>query len=296
MSNSIKKNIIEEIHSNLYIHYDEQQINVFLCGASDENKNSIRDIVSEKLKLVTKLNIVYPEWLFANLMISGDNDLLSLENDLANNVDIIVLPLEGLGAICELGAFASFEELVGRILVVNSSKYKRKHSFINDGPIRLIRRKDKKNIVYYDNDDRNQAADLIYNRLIYFKKEKISKDVCNLFNLSRFIGFIVAITQPTSKNELMNIISQWNPSVPQKYFDPAIEILIEKNHIFISKSGNDENLRLTEIGFDFYITNIGRRLGIIRYISHLRAKALWQTNRYKKTINIKKLEAKLLEQ
>lgn len=288
--------IAEEVYHKLYSIFNEIQVNVFLCGASDSAQNSIRERVAKKIKNNAKINIVYPEWLFANLMLSGENDLLSLENDLAKNVDIVVLPLEGIGAFCELGAFASFEDLIQRLLVINSSEFKRKHSFINDGPIRLIRKRAKNNILYYDPKDKDEVVDEICNRLIYFNKEKVSKEVTNLFNLSRFLGFLITILQPVSRREMESTVLQWQPSIPTKYFDPAIEILVEKGHISSKNSeGAEEVFRLTQQGFDFYIKSVGTSAGIIKVISRMRSLELWRKNRNKRRINLGEERTRLLE-
>lgn len=128
--------LLNAIENKLYKKLEETQINLFLCGSSTSEKDSLRHLIAEGLQNLPKVNIVYPEWIFANLMRAKEYDLLSLEHDLAKNVDLIVLPLEGPGSICELGAFASVESLLPRLIVLNEEKYKRQRSFINDGPLR----------------------------------------------------------------------------------------------------------------------------------------------------------------
>lgn len=111
--------ILDNIYAEIYSQYDYDQINVFLCGAEESNDSSFRDLISKQLEINTKINIVYPEWLYSNLMASKDYNLLTLEHDLAKNVDIVILPLESIGTICELGAFASSRDLISRMLVIN---------------------------------------------------------------------------------------------------------------------------------------------------------------------------------
>ncbi len=283
--------IIKSAFDNIYSKVENDQINVFLCGAAGNDPFSFRNLISASLKEHIKFNVVYPEWLFSNLMANENQDLLTLENELAKNVDIIVIPLEGLGVICELGAFASYEQLIDRILVLNSSIHKRKHSFITDGPIRLIRKKKPNNIIYYDSNDKRDAVEQIMNRLIYFKKTIVSKEVTNLFNLSRFLGIVIAMLQPINRIELLGFMSSWNSQIPQNYFDPAVEMLVEKKHLLASGSGSYETFKLTKEGFHFYMVDIAERLDLKRYTAKLRAHALWQMSRFhRKNVIIRERE------
>lgn len=285
---------LSQIYTELYARFDTDQINVFLCGASGDDKKSMRSMIEKKLSTKVKVNIVFPEWLFSNLMAIKDNDLLTLEHDLAKNVDLIVLPLEGLGAICELGAFASYEELTERILVLNDKQYAHKTSFIKDGPIRLIKRRARENVLYYHSNNKDSAVDTVFNRILFYKKRKIQKSVNNLFNLSRFIGFIVAIHQPIHRVKIEKELLNWDHSILQKYIDPAIEILIEKQHIRTAGSGDQETLSLTNDGYDFYIINAPERAKKIKKTASMRAVGLWNKYKYQNRIDMEKERERLL--
>lgn len=284
---------VGQIYTELYARFNTNQINVFLCGAA-YGDTSLRSMIAKKLGTKAKVNIVFPEWLFSNLMVSKDNDLLTLEHDLAKNVDLIVLPLEGLGAICELGAFASCEELTKRILVLNNKQYAYKTSFINDGPIRLIKKQARNNIIYYHIDKKESAVDTICNRVLFYKKDKIKKSINNLFNLSRLIGFIVAIHQPANRVKIEEALLDWDESIPEKYIDPAIEILIEKGHILTAGSGNSETLSLTNDGYDYYIIIAPKQARKIKKTASMRAVGLWNKYKYQNRIDMEKERARLL--
>jgi len=285
---------LNQINNELYARFDTDQINVFLCGAAGDNNTSLRSMIAKKLSTKVKVNIVFPEWLFSNLMAMKDNDLLTLEHDLAKNVDLIVLPLEGLGAICELGAFASYEELTKRILVLNNKRYAHESSFINEGPIRLIKRRARENVLYYHSNNKDSAVDAVFNRVLFYKKQKIEKPVNNLFNLSRFIGFIVAIHQPIHRVKIEKELLNWDHSILQNYIDPAIEILIEKRHVMTAGSGNQETLSLTNDGYDFYIINATERARKIKKTASMRAVGLWNKYKYQNRIDMEKERERLL--
>jgi len=284
---------IGQIYTELYARLDTNQINVFLCGAANDD-TSLRSMIAKKLGTKARVNIVFPEWLFSNLMVSKDNDLLTLEHDLAKNVDLIVLPLEGSGAICELGAFASYEELTKRILVLNNQRYAHRDSFINEGPIRLIKRRARNNILYYQNYKKESAVDTICKRVLFYKKPKIEKSIKNLFNLSRLIGFIVAIHQPAYRVKIERALLDWDESIPQKYIDPAIEILIEKGHILTTGSGHSETLSLTDDGYDYYIINAPIQARKIKKTALMRAVGLWNKYKYQNRIDVEKERERLL--
>lgn len=284
---------VGQIYTELYARFNTNQINVFLCGAA-YGDTSLRSMIAKKLGTKAKVNIVFPEWLFSNLMVSKDNDLLTLEHDLAKNVDLIILPLEGLGAICELGAFASYEELTKRILVLNNQRYAHRDSFINEGPIRLIKKCARNNIIYYQNCKKESAVDTICKRVLFYKKPKIEKSIKNLFNLSRLIGFIVAIHQPAYRVKIERALLDWDESIPEKYIDPAIEILIEKGHILTAGSGNSETLSLTNDGYDYYIIIAPAQARKIKKTALMRSVGLWNKYKYQNRIDMEKERARLL--
>lgn len=287
--------VVAEVFEKLYTRFTDQKINVFLCGAKTSDNTSIRDLAESKLSQQTKLNIVYPEWLFANLMREGQHDLLSLEKDLAKNVDIIVLPLEGYGSICELGAFASNDELVERLFVLNDQVHKRKRTFINDGPIRLINRNAEGNVVYYDSHDKDSAVTAIENRLRFFKKPRVDQSVANLFNLSRFLGLLIAVIQPVRKTELSTLVLSWDTDIPYEYFDPAIEILSKRGHIRSQKRDGKESLSLTKDGHKYNVEQVSEYLRTSRWISSVRSSMIWRRSRTRKKFDRDKEEVRLLD-
>ena len=140
--------VLKYIYVLVFNREIDHSLNIFLCGLNPDKGESIRTRIFERIKNNPKFNIVYPEWLFSNLLASKEHNLLDLEKELASNVDVIIIPLEGLGTIAELGSFASFSELTNKIIVINNEKYKFNKSFVNQGPINLIRSRNKKNIIY----------------------------------------------------------------------------------------------------------------------------------------------------
>ena len=77
-------------------------------------------------------------------------DLLTFECFLAEASDGIILFLESYGTACELGSFASQDNLARKMLILEDVKYKNKNSFLNEGPIKKIKGIDSSNVIYVD--------------------------------------------------------------------------------------------------------------------------------------------------
>lgn len=127
--------------------------NVFFCGGSIDEPNSMRPKLDFFLKTFYsyKYNIIFPEDLFEELLVGkSEYDLLSLENILAESVDSILIIPESPGSFTELGAFVNSKKLRKKVVCVQDILYKKKKSFINYGPIKLIRSKKEGQVVFLD--------------------------------------------------------------------------------------------------------------------------------------------------
>ena len=77
--------------------------------------------------------------------------MLTIENQLADYSDCVLIINESAGTLAELGAFAGNDKIVGKLLVVNSYQYLDEESFINMGPLSKINKKSRfKGTMYYD--------------------------------------------------------------------------------------------------------------------------------------------------
>lgn len=116
---------------------------VFLCGARLDGGESLRARLygymrkNWRSRQFTFLAEDYNE----SDMQENHGNLLKMETALANLADCIVVITESVSAVAELGAFAQYEELAKRMLVVNDRKYRDERSFLNRGPISHIEQK-----------------------------------------------------------------------------------------------------------------------------------------------------------
>jgi hypothetical protein len=130
-----------------------KEYSIFLCGGRSATALSSRDKIRDEIhSLRSKYNykVFYPEVLFVNLLHGHTRrDLLSLENLLADSVHAVVLIVESAGALVELGAFSNHEKLARKLVVVVDKIYERDRSFVNLGPIRLLRQKKWGKVIYH---------------------------------------------------------------------------------------------------------------------------------------------------
>ncbi|TQI81620.1 hypothetical protein FHU10_3452 [Serratia fonticola] len=131
---------VDEIRNLLINGFDDSKKTIFLCGKDKSDKKSLRYKFSVFLSQEKNITLTYPEDLFEDLLEGqGRNSLLSLETQLADSVDLIVLIPESPGSFAELGAFSMDKNLAEKMLVMRLGEYKSGKSFINHGPIRLVR-------------------------------------------------------------------------------------------------------------------------------------------------------------
>tara|TARA_R110000796_G_scaffold71409_3_gene162024 strand:+ start:9325 stop:10212 length:888 start_codon:yes stop_codon:yes gene_type:complete len=275
--------ILNEIYTKLYKREVDFSLNIFLCGAETTKKDSIRDLLNNEFKKDAKFNSVYPEYVFASLYGKGGYNLLELEDELAKYVDLIILPLEGIGTYCELGAFAVNKSLLPKIIAINNIKFKKSKSFINLGPIDLIKKNNPKNLLYYEQGKEKKIIPEIVEkvRLRRYDKE-ISYDLENIFNLSRYLLYLIAIFQPIGNSELERLLKETEKGkIKSKYINSAIQILIQKNRIEqdIDSSSLKNKFSLSEFGHSYVYEELIEKLNVKRDFTIIRSEVI--NSRYK---------------
>jgi len=134
-------------------------ISLFLCGGSTAAETKFRRKVGDyisKMKSNYRYPVYYTEEMFMEQILGHQKqDLLSLENLLADSVHCVVILLQSPGTFTELGAFANHEKLSDKLVVVIEPRYRRKPSFINRGPLRYLKSKTKSRILYSSMDEGN---------------------------------------------------------------------------------------------------------------------------------------------
>lgn len=164
VSETMKK-ILIDIHDKIYKEINQNYVDVFLCGGASNNSNYIRDEVKTNLEKLKNVRILYPEDLFIEMLYKDkQTDLLSLEKFLADNCDIICIICESPGSLVELGAFTNHNTL-DKVIAVIEKKHQKDKSFIMLGPIKLIKKQGKDNVIFYSKDKLFELTDKLKKRL-----------------------------------------------------------------------------------------------------------------------------------
>ena len=142
-----------KIREDIYMPANSFKTTIFLCGADIKQKDKIRFKIAEEIKNGWRssryYDIIYPEDIFDELLYSSKKrDLLSLEALLADSVDAIVLIPESPGSFAELGAFANDEKLRKKLICIVDKKYQKNKSFINQGPLNLVKKENKQGLIF----------------------------------------------------------------------------------------------------------------------------------------------------
>ena len=138
--------------SDFFRHLHTQQkrkLVVFLCGQQEgeryfDLRHNIGDFINSKMGCKAFLGEQIEE---LRINTTPSQNHLSIEVAKAKESKLVVIFLESPGTISELTAFALDEKINPKLLVFNSEQYRDCKSFINLGPLRLLR---PDQIVYYD--------------------------------------------------------------------------------------------------------------------------------------------------
>ena len=297
----IKKNsIVRKIYSQLYKKDVDYTLNIFLCGADTGRTDSFRHLLNIEFQKYAKFNVVYPEYIFATLLNQKDSNLLELEDELATYVDLIIIPLEGQGTLAEIGAFTVNKKLLPKIIAINDIRYKNAKSFINLGPLDLIKKTSSGNLFYFT---KGKEKDILENLVDSISSKRIPKkdsyDLANIFNLSRYIFYLIAIYQPLTKKEMFVKLNQLTKEIKDakiklKYIDASLQILVQKNRIEKDIDSNfNEIYSISEEGHNYVYEKLLPKLKIVKEFSNIRLTILSsQINKIKKNMD---KELKLLE-
>jgi len=279
----ISKKIRDEIYKPAYTF----KTTVFLCGADINQKDNIRHQIAQALKWEFWFDIIYPEDIFDELLYSSKTkDLLSLEGLLADSVDAVVIIPESPGSFAELGAFATDEKLRKKLICVVDKKYQKDKSFINQGPLKLVKRENSFGLVFIDPKAVSTEVEKLVTSLKKMKKASAKKgDKLSLLQIENFLLPSIFLIEPVSKATLINLVATATEDDTNSFQTTtiALTILIKKRLIELSNEG----YKLTRLGLEKFLafqktkTRIKRQDEKIK-IDNIRLEILNLKNRRKK--------------
>lgn len=259
--------LAQKIRDTVYKRFVDYKITLFLCGAGKQNKNSMREKVARAFKenwYFYKYLLVYPEDVFEDILSGvGRQDLISLENILADSVDAIIILVESLGAVAELGVFSSHNQLRKKIICIVDENYKKDKSFINMGPIRLMRDRKEGEVIYGDFEDVDEIVKLIrpaINRVI--KASKKYNGIKNVLHAHHYVLSCIYLLEPVERALLIDLVkyaSETDDLTTKALASGGINYLTNNREI----EKTSEGYVLTPLGLNVF-SNLGMR-GSTRY-------------------------------
>lgn len=244
--------ISNKIRDDIYKPAFNFMTTVFLCGADINQKDKIRYKIAYALQRWFWFDIIYPEDIFDELLYSSKTkDLLSLEGLLADSVDAIVLIPESPGSFAELGAFANDEKLRNKLICVVDKKYKKVKSFINQGPLRLVKEANKFGLIFIDPDNIDVEIDKLTSSLRKMKKVSAKRgDRISLLQLENFLLPSIYLLEPVSKDTLVSLVVSATEDELNSFqtTTTALTILIKKKKIQLTPNG----FKLTFLGLETF--------------------------------------------
>lgn len=250
------KKLSTKIREDIFNPVNTYKITIFLCGADISQKDKIRYKVAEALGkwwYSSKYDIIYPEDIFEELLYSSQTkDLLSLENLLAESVDAVVLIPESPGSYAELGAFANDEKLRNKLICIVDKKFKKDKSFINQGPLKLVRKANKHGLIFIDPDDISNEVEKISASLKKMKKSssKVS-DKITFLQLDNFLLPTIFLLEPVLKDTLIKLVSYATEDEKNSFqtTTTALTILTKKRQVELTTTG----YKLTPLGVNDFL-------------------------------------------
>ncbi len=201
---------LKELYSELYLKISNHNIHCFLCGAKKQpdDSNSNRGRIKKVLEENYNYKILYAEDLFKNLVHNrSNNNYLDLENILANDSDVVIIVLESVGAFVELGAFVNRTELRDKLIVLMEIKYKNDESFLNQGPIKLLKSNKKNSVLYYSDINDTDTILKLKNVIKEFTRDplisKHSNDLTSIITLYYFLQYYFGVFSPVEFKEVL---------------------------------------------------------------------------------------------
>ena len=247
-----------KIRDDIYRPAYNFKTTILLCGADISQENKIRYKVDKALRSNWLhwfyFDIVYPEDIFDELLYSAKTaDLLSLESLLADGVDAIVLIPESPGSFTELGAFSNDEKLRQKLICLIDKKYKKNKSFINQGPLKLVKKANSNGLLYIDPNNIENEIDKLITALKKVKKISSKKtDKISLLQLDNFLLPSIFLLEPVSKETLVNLVESATEDKINGYqtTTTALTILTKKRQIELTTNG----YKLTKLGVENFLT------------------------------------------
>jgi hypothetical protein len=259
------------------------QFSVFLCGGSGVEDEKLRKAVGKRISRTQskyEYTVYYPEDMFIDLILGHKRqDLLTLENLLARSVDAVTILVQSPGTFAELGAFSNIDGLKNKLVVVIDPKYEKARSFVNLGPVRLLKDEKKSRVIYtplsLGNID-NLSRLIIEGVRAVAKNGRVARDLTNPIASYEFYLALICIFDPIpfeSMTHIASVVSGQSVETVRTVAKIAVGGLLTERKVFQDYG----TLSITPIGLDFLLhasATSKREKAVQLLLSDLRIKAI----------------------
>ncbi len=230
------------VYASNRILLDTDSLVIFVCGAASSARETAREQLLRYAQKYFKHGTLFrAEDAFPVLLGSGGDDLLTIEHSLAEYSDCVLIINESAGTLAELGAFASNEAVVQKLLVINPQEHSGATSFINLGPIAKADKKSRfKSTLHVDMKSVSLHFDTILARIknnavrkrrlgVDFSKVDAWKSTEGKLRLL-LLQDILNLFAPLTYNELLKVMKSVFPNEFVK-FKVELGLLVATNKI-----------------------------------------------------------------
>lgn len=236
--------------NDFFRHYHKKkQLQVFLCGTKPKDprfdlRKQVKRLLDNRMGCVSNLG---EDLTISKELPKLNRNLLTIEVKEAEKSDLIIMFLGSAGTLSELTAFAMNKNTNEKLVIFNDTQYKDQESFINLGPLKLIK---PGNIIYYDIQSDSLFTDLISQLDIIvastlYNKLHIDKAINITLDVKEFAAYILIYASFPIRFEGLLDFYPWNNSILRKALRPLHEnglIKIDESKYLPSKRIEDSGL------------------------------------------------------
>jgi hypothetical protein len=215
---------------------DRKRPLTFICGGN--NSNGFRALRHQFLECVTaqpmRIVPVLAERTFAHQLV--ERNLQKFEEFLASTAECVLIFVESPGSFAETGLFAALPAIVKKTFIVNTREEAGKNSFLNTGPIKLIRRTSEFDTIFELSEkiitasDANGIVDRIlstcpkYENALVFHPEKKFTDLTLLLQLG-CVHLAVTLMRAGSTNLVTYVLRRYFKAVDREIVERLLSLL-----------------------------------------------------------------------
>ncbi|NGP89282.1 retron St85 family effector protein [Fodinibius halophilus] len=255
---------------NYTSHLTKNSVFIFTCGKRPDNGNTNRErlmkYASEHLK---EFRFFKAEKIFKVIGEEEGRDWLTIEKQLADYSDCIIIVLGSESTFSELGAFMLEDGIAKNVLVINDIEHKNSDSFINLGPLKKLDKKSNfKPVIYTKYKNFSKCFGVVEERIQSLKRERNKRVDLKKYSAFEalqakdrllFVLDLIAILSPVKQREVLEML-KFIYGEEESYDDIYTSIplllaldLVKKEEGYLIRTLNESRFYYSFIGIDINV-------------------------------------------